>query len=107
MQWCGGEDRPGSPRAGACGRRRSRAGTASRAPLPLDERTILADEQVEMLALFVGEFEEDLLALGVLEALAVLLEEPVRPALAADADHQRLLIVDSPEQPLGALGEQA
>ena len=60
-----------------------------------------------MLALLVGELEEDLLAFGVLEALAVLLEEAMRAALAADADHQRLLIVDAAQQPLGAFGEQA
>ena len=60
-----------------------------------------------MLALLVGELEEDLLALGVLEPLAVLLEEAVRAALAADADHQRLLIVDAAHQPVGAFGEQA
>jgi len=38
-----------------------------------------------------------------LEPLAVFLEEPVRAALAADADHQRLLIVDALRQPFGAL----
>ena len=64
-------------------------------------------EQLEMLALLVGELEEDLLAFGVLEPLAVFLEEPVRAALAADADQQRLLIVDAARQPLGAFGEQA
>ena len=37
----------------------------------------------------------------------VLLEEPVRPALAADADPERLLVVDALAQPLGALGEEA
>src|SRR5439155_16903700 len=40
------------------------------------------------------------------EALAVLLEEPVRVALAADADEQRLLIVDTAQQTIGAFGEQ-
>ena len=77
------------------------------AALALDERAVLADEQVEMLALLVGELEEDLLALRILESLAVLLEEPVRAALATDADEQRLLIVDAAQQALGALGEQA
>src|SRR2546429_8954105 len=60
-----------------------------------------------MLALLVGELEKDLLAFGVFEALAVLLEEAVRIALAADADEQRLLIVDAAQQAVGALGEQA
>ena len=58
-------------------------------------------------ALFVGELEEDLLALGVLELLAVALEEAVRAALALDADHQRLAIVDAVGQLLGAGREQA
>ena len=44
-------------------------------------------------ALLVGELEEDALALGLLEALAVFLEELVRAALAADADEQRAAIV--------------
>ena len=60
-----------------------------------------------MRALLVGELEEDLLALGVLEALAVALEEPVRAALAADADHQRLQIVDALGELVGAGREQA
>ena len=45
-----------------------------------------------MLALFFGEFQENALALGILEALAVSLEEAMRPALAADADAVRLVI---------------
>ena len=77
------------------------------ATLALDQRAVLADEQVEMLALLVGKLEEDLLAFRVLEALAVFLEEAMRAALAADADHQRLLIVDAAQQPIGAFGEQA
>src|SRR2546427_4813552 len=76
------------------------------ASLPLHERAILAHEQVEVGALLVGELEEDLLALRVLEALTVLLEEAVRVPLAADADQQRLLIVDAAQQAVGALGEQ-
>ena len=56
--------------------------------------------------LFLGELHEDLLAFGVLEPLAVLLEEAVRAALAADADQQRLLVVDALGEPVGALGEQ-
>ena len=57
--------------------------------------------------LLVGELQEDLLAFGVLEPLAVALEELVRSALALDADEQRLLIVDAASQLLGAFGEQA
>ena len=37
----------------------------------LAERPVFGDEQVEMRAFLVGELEEDLLAFGVLEALAV------------------------------------
>ena len=49
----------GSPRAHArCGRCRRRAG---RGPA-LDERAVLANQQLEMLALLFGELEEDLLA---------------------------------------------
>src|SRR3954463_12015547 len=77
------------------------------ASLSFDERPILANEKVEVSALFVGELEEDLLAFGILEALTVFLEEAVRSALAPDSDHQRLLIVDAVDQTLGALGEQA
>ncbi len=47
----------------------------SRAALTLHEGAVFADEQVEMGALFVGELQEDLLAFGVLETLAVFLEE--------------------------------
>ncbi len=57
-------------------------------------------------ALLVGELEEDALALGVLEPLAVALEEPVRAALAPDADHQRLAVVDALGELIGAGGEQ-
>ena len=52
-----------------------------------------------MVALLVGELQEYLLAFGILEAFAVLLEEPVGAALTADANHQRLLIVDAPPLP--------
>ena len=41
-------------------------------------------------AFLVGKLQEDLLAFGVLEPLAVALEELVRAALALDADEQRL-----------------
>src|SRR5882672_4267459 len=77
------------------------------ASLPLDERAIFADEQVEVIALFVGELQKNLLALGVLEPLAILLEEPVRIPLAADADQQGLLIVHAAQQTVGAFGKQA
>ena len=60
-----------------------------------------------MIALLVGELEEHLLAFGILEPLAVTLEELVGPALARDADHQGALVVDaSPLQLLGAGREQ-
>ena len=62
--------------------------------LAFDEQAILANEEVEVRPLLVGELEEDPLAFGILEPLAVPLEEPVRSALAADADQQRLLVVD-------------
>ena len=90
----------------------TRGGFAARlcrgAAVPLHERAVLADQQFEVLALLVGELEEDLLALGVLEALAVALEEAVRAALAADADAIGLEIVDAvAAQLLGAGREQA
>src|SRR5258705_2484691 len=102
-----GLDPPGSPRG-----RAMRGGRLSRhrlpaAPLPLHERTVFAHQQVEVGAFLVGELEEDLLALRVIEALAVLLEEAVRVALAADADEQGLLIVDAAQEPVGPFGEQA
>ena len=75
-------------------------------PLALDERAVLADQELEVRAFLVGELEKDLLALGVLELLAVSLEEAVRAALALDADHQRLAVVDAVGQPLGSGGEQ-
>ena len=62
---------------------------------------------IEMGALFVGELEEDLLAFGVFELLAVALEEPMRSTLALDADHQRLAVVDALGELLGSSGKQA
>ena len=47
--------------------------------LAFDEQAVLADEQVEVRPLLVGELEEDLLAFGVLEPLAVALEERCEP----------------------------
>ena len=85
----------------------SRRGVRAPPPLPLDERAVFADQQLQMCALLVGELEEDLLALRILELVAVSLEEAVRAALALDADHQRLPVVDAIREPLGAGGEQA
>src|SRR5690349_18873342 len=50
--------------------------------LPFEEGAIFANQQLEMLALLGGELQEDLLAFGVLEAIAVALEETMRGALA-------------------------
>jgi len=77
-----------------------------RASLPLHQRAVLADEEVEVGALLVGKFEEDLLAFRILETLAVFLEELVGPALAADADHQGLLIVHAVDEALGTFGKE-
>ena len=65
-------------------------------PLPLTQRAVFADEQVEMGAFLVGKFQKDLLALGVLEPFAVTFEEFVRAPLAFDPDEQR------PFRPLAA-----
>src|SRR5262245_38703817 len=98
----GGRSRTAHRRPGGARRGRPAVG------LPLDERAVLADEQLEVLPLLVGELEEDLLALGILEPLAVALEELVRAALAADANHERLLVVHAiRQQLLCAFGEQA
>src|SRR5207244_11756138 len=77
------------------------------AVLPLAQRAVLPDEEIEVRALFVGELEKDLLPFGVLEALAVPFEELVRSTLALDADEQRLLIVDAFAELLRAFGAQA
>src|SRR5690242_4591107 len=58
-------------------------------------------------AFFFGEFEKDLFALGVFEALAVLLEELVGIALAADANEQRLQIIHAGAQFFGSFREDA
>src|SRR5262245_56674498 len=80
-----------------------------------EQRAVLTDEHLEMGALFVGKPQEDLLAFGVLEPFAVALEEAMRGALAADADAQRLAIVDAvaaelvgagSEQPVGRTLEE-
>src|SRR6184192_1890346 len=70
------------------------------------QRPVLADEEIEMRALLGRELQKDLFAFGVLEALAVLLEELVRSTLALDPDEQRLAIVDAVAELLGAFGEQ-
>src|SRR6266516_98082 len=100
-RWCGCGDR--SPGGGP-----ARAGSAAaRAQLTIAQRTVLAQEQLEVRALLVRELEKHLLPLRVLETLAVALEELVRAALTADADEQRLLIVDALAQLFGACGKQA
>jgi hypothetical protein len=43
--------------------------------VPFHERAVLAQQQLEMLAFFLGEFEKDLLAGGIFKSLAVALEE--------------------------------
>src|SRR4051794_38371505 len=94
----------GRTAGGACGGRAARRGGR----LGFGQRPILPDQEPEMLALLVGKLEEDQLALGILEALAVPLEESVRAALAADPDHQRLLVVDAvAAEACRAFGEQA
>src|SRR6185503_20281350 len=59
-----------------------------------------------MRALLVGKLEEDLLAFGVLEFLAVSLEETIRPAFAFNPNHQGLAVVDPIREPLGRRGEK-
>src|SRR5437867_2961806 len=77
------------------------------AMLALEKRLVLARQQLEVSPLFLRELEEDLLAVRVLEPLAVLLEELVRTALALDANQQRLFVVDALTQLLGGRGEQS
>src|SRR6188768_2099233 len=77
------------------------------AALPRDQALVFANEQIEVGALLFGKLHEDLLPFGVLEPLAVFLEELVRASLAADADHQRLLIVHSPAQAFGTFRKKA
>src|SRR5688572_13870836 len=98
---------PGSTRGARSGGAVALPARTPSAALALDERAVLTYQEIEVGAFLVRELQEDLLALGVLELLAVLLEEPMRAALAADADHQRLLVVDPAHQPLGAVGEES
>src|SRR4051794_1546071 len=84
----------------------ARALRAALAAQTFAQAAVLPNQEFEVRALLGGELEEHLLAFRVLEALAVLLEELVRSALAPDADEQRLLIVDALAKLLGARGEQ-
>ena len=82
----------------AAGWRRGRrfgATTAAAAPLALDEQPVFANQQLEMRALLVGKLEKDFLAFRILEFVAVTFEEAMGSALALDANHQRLTIVDA------------
>src|SRR6185503_2588736 len=101
----GDEDRS---RQGSRHPARATLGTAGRwtPPLPLDEQAILADQQLEMCAFFVSKVEKDLLAFRVLELLSISLEESIGTALALDADHERLPIVDAVCEAIGRGGEQ-
>ena len=62
--------------------------------LTLAQRAVLADQQIEVGAFLGGELEEDPFAFRILEPLAVALEEPVRAALTAYPNEQRLRVVD-------------
>src|SRR4029079_2152037 len=83
-----------------------RAFDAAAPTLAIAKRFVFADQQFEVRTFLVGELEEHLLALRILEPFAVTLEELVRTALAADADEERLRIVHSLAQLLGTFGEQ-
>src|SRR5687767_13031218 len=91
---CGGESRPSDavvcrcksinrwmslPRRSGAPRRRAPSGGVTASlnlgarlmalpAMALDERAILANQQLEVLALFLGEFQKHLLALGILES---------------------------------------
>src|SRR5690348_2010951 len=93
------------PRGGASGGALTAAALGP--PLPAHQRAVLAHQQIEMGAFFVGKLEKDLLAFGVFETLPVLLEEAMRAALAADANQQRLLIVDATDETIGTVSKQA
>src|SRR5258707_15606658 len=101
MRWYGCADRSSALRGP------DRAGARGGPGLALAQRAELPHQQIEVRLLLLGEFQEDLLALGVLESLAVFLEELVRTALALDADEERFLIVHTLAELLGALGEQS
>ena len=75
--------------------------------LALDQILVFANQQLQVRLLFLGEFHEDLLAFGILESLAVFPEEAMRASLAADADHERLLVIDAFRQAFGSFREQA
>src|ERR1700682_4275367 len=103
--WCACEDR--STRTRGLRPRPLRA-VSKGAPCahPLPQRAVLTDEEVEVRALLGGEFQEDLLAFGILEPFTVPLEELVRSALAFDTDQQRLPVVDALPELLGTGSEQ-
>src|SRR5262249_19480638 len=63
-------------------------------------------EELEVIAFLFRELEEHALALRLLEALAVPLEEAMRRALTADADEQGLLVGAFPCQLFGARGKE-
>src|SRR5439155_7464464 len=71
------------------------------------QRPIFGGQESPVGALLFGKLEEDLFAFGILEAFAVLLEELVRIALAADPDEQCLQVVHAGAQPFGAFGKDA
>ena len=60
-----------------------------------------------MVALLVSELQEDPLALRLFEAIAVPLEELVRPTFTLDPHQQRLAIVHAVAQRFGARRKQA
>src|SRR4051812_10087644 len=97
-------DRSTARLCGGGGSRRAR--WTRPAALALAEGPVFADQQVAVLAFLFSELEEDLLALGVFEAVAIFLEEVVRSALALNADEQGFEVVDALAEPLGARGEQ-
>src|SRR5260221_4253076 len=76
------------------------------AALPLDETLVFANQQLQVGQLLFREFHENLLALGILEALTVFPEKAMRAAFAADPDHERLLVIDAFCQALGAFREE-
>src|SRR5258706_5790647 len=98
----GGRSMPRLRRAAA-----HRAAVSQASALPLAQRFVFVEQEIEVSALFVGKLEKDSLAFGILEAFAVPLEEVVRATLALDADQQRLEIVDAFAKLFRARGEQA
>ena len=60
-----------------------------------------------MFTLFIRKLEKDLFSLGVLEPFAVATEEPMRPSLATDTDHERSQVVDSFDELIRTRRKQA